>query len=92
QRIRQQFNQTTFRFINRTDHIFVTLSLLVTVGNILRFPVICSESGGILFFIPYVLCLIFITMPIMYLENAIGQYSSLPSIKLFCHICPAFEG
>uniref|UniRef100_A0AAF5PM63 Uncharacterized protein n=2 Tax=Wuchereria bancrofti TaxID=6293 RepID=A0AAF5PM63_WUCBA len=27
----------------------------------------------------------------MYLENAIGQYSSLPSVQLFCHICPAFE-
>ncbi|KAL3990398.1 Sodium:neurotransmitter symporter family protein [Acanthocheilonema viteae] len=92
QRIRQQFTQTTFRFANYIDHIFITLSLIVTVGNMLRFPIVCSESGGILFFIPYVLCLIFITTPIIYLENAIGQYSSLPSIELFQHLCPAFGG
>ncbi|CAG9532913.1 unnamed protein product [Cercopithifilaria johnstoni] len=92
QRIRQQFTPATYRFANRIDHIFITLSLLVTVANMLRFPIICSESGGILFFIPYILCLIFITIPIIYLENAIGQYSSLPSIELFQHLCPAFEG
>uniref|UniRef100_A0A0R3RPY5 Aa_trans domain-containing protein n=1 Tax=Elaeophora elaphi TaxID=1147741 RepID=A0A0R3RPY5_9BILA len=92
QRIRQQYVQTTFRFANRTDHIFITLSLIVTVGNMLRFPIICSENGGILFLIPYALCLIFITIPIIYLENAIGQYSSLPPIQLFQYLCPALEG
>uniref|UniRef100_A0A8R1XTH2 Uncharacterized protein n=1 Tax=Onchocerca volvulus TaxID=6282 RepID=A0A8R1XTH2_ONCVO len=92
ERIRQQFTHTAFRFTNRADHIFIILSLIVTLNNILRFPIICSESGGILFLIPYVLCLIFITIPIIYLENAIGQYSSLPSMQLFYHLCPGFGG
>uniref|UniRef100_A0A915PSY1 Amino acid transporter transmembrane domain-containing protein n=1 Tax=Setaria digitata TaxID=48799 RepID=A0A915PSY1_9BILA len=92
QRIWQSFTNSAFRFTGRSDHIFIALSLVVSLNNILRFPVICSESGGILFLIPYGLCLIFITMPIIYLENALGQYSSLPPMQLFHHLCPAFGG
>ncbi|KAM3727437.1 Sodium- and chloride-dependent neutral and basic amino acid transporter B(0+) [Dirofilaria immitis] len=92
ERIRQQFTHRVFCFTNHIDHIFITLSLVANLSNILRFPIICSENGGILFLIPYALCLIFIAIPIIYLESAIGQYSSLPSIRLFHHLCPAFGG
>ncbi|VDM97392.1 unnamed protein product [Thelazia callipaeda] len=90
QKLRGQFNNSAFRFTNQSDHIFIALSLIVSLNNVLRFPIICSESGGILFFIPYALCLIFITIPLTFLENALGQYSSLPSMQLFYHLCPAF--
>ncbi|MCP9265019.1 Transporter [Dirofilaria immitis] len=67
ERIRQQFTHRVFCFTNHIDHIFITLSLVANLSNILRFPIICSENGG-------------------------SQYSSLPSIRLFHHLCPAFGG
>ncbi|VDN08224.1 unnamed protein product [Thelazia callipaeda] len=88
-----------FRFSKSSDHIFITLSFIVSINNVFRFPALLSESGGdfqlvqkILFFIPYFLCLVFVTTPIIYLENALGQYSSLPPVQLFAHLCPGFSG
>uniref|UniRef100_A0A183ECR1 ABC2_membrane domain-containing protein n=1 Tax=Gongylonema pulchrum TaxID=637853 RepID=A0A183ECR1_9BILA len=81
-----------YRFLHKSDHIFITLSLIVNLSNIFRFPALLSESGGVLFLIPYAVCLGLVTTPIIYLENALGQFSSLPPLQIFHCLCPAFAG
>ena len=51
-----------------------------TVGLGWRFPYICFKNGGGAFFIPYILMLIIAAMPIMGMEIAWGQFTSLGPI------------
>lgn len=44
------------------------------------------------YWIPYLIFLVFITLPIVYLESALGQYCSLPPLNLFSRLSPAFAG
>jgi SNF family Na+-dependent transporter len=46
----------------------------VGFGNVWRFPALVYEYGGAAFFIPYALAIIFIGLPILVLEIALGQY------------------
>ena len=46
----------------------------VGLGNFLRFPVQAASNGGGAFMIPYFAALIFLAMPLMWVEWAMGRY------------------
>ena len=46
----------------------------VGFGNVWRFPSLVYEYGGGAFFIPYVLALFLVGIPILVLEIALGQF------------------
>ncbi len=46
----------------------------IGLGNFLRFPVQAAENGGGAFMIPYLIALIFIGIPLMWVEWAMGRY------------------
>lgn len=52
-------------------------------GNVWRFPILVYEYGGGAFFIPYVLALIFVGIPILVLEIAFGQYYETGDVNVF---------
>lgn len=56
-----------------------------------RFPYLCYKNGGAVFFIPYVIMLVFVGMPIFFMELSLGQFTS--SGPLTCWECvPIFKG
>ncbi|NPA32209.1 MAG: sodium:calcium symporter [Aquificae bacterium] len=46
----------------------------VGLGNFLRFPVQAAENGGGAFMIPYILAFLFVGIPLMWVEWAMGRY------------------
>ncbi len=46
----------------------------VGFGNFLRFPVQAVENGGGAFIIPYIVCLLLLGIPLMFVEWTIGRY------------------
>jgi NSS family neurotransmitter:Na+ symporter len=67
-------SQNTLRWSSRSAFYFAAVGSAVGFGNVWRFPTLVYEYGGGAFFIPYVMALVFVGIPILVLEIALGQY------------------
>lgn len=60
---------------NNFGFIMATAGAAVGLGNIWRFPYTCGENGGGAFIMTYILCVLFIGMPVLIGELMIGRAS-----------------
>jgi hypothetical protein len=67
------------------------LGFIVGVGNIIQFPVMIHQYGGV-FFVPYIICLAVLGLPLVYMHLCIGQYSGLSASGAFWKIAPISAG
>ncbi|RVE40490.1 hypothetical protein evm_014860 [Chilo suppressalis] len=74
------------------EFILACLGYAVGLGNVWRFPYLCYRNGGGAFLIPFFLMLVFIGLPIFFLELYIGQYSGIGPLQAFSAISPFFSG
>lgn len=75
----------------KLDFFLSSLGYAVGLGNVWRFPYLCYRHGGGAFLIPYTLCLLFIGIPLVFLESSVGQFRS--SGPMTCWVCiPIFRG
>ncbi|GAV07153.1 hypothetical protein RvY_17028 [Ramazzottius varieornatus] len=68
------------------------LGYCVGFGNIWRFPFLVYRNGGGAFLIPYIIFLSLCGIPLVLMEMAMGQFSSLTAIHLFGKFSPLFKG
>ena len=72
--------------------ILAALGYAVGLGNLWRFPYKMSQHGGMTFLIPYFLVLLFLGIPIFFMELVLGQYVNYGPIKIFRRLAPLFKG
>lgn len=53
--------------------ILAAVGAAVGLGNLWRFPYMAYENGGGAFFIPYIICLLLVGFPLIFLEIFIGK-------------------
>jgi SNF family Na+-dependent transporter len=51
-----------------------------------RFPYLCYKNGGGAFLIPFLLFLFLLGIPLMYMELAIGQFTSRGPVQAWCMV------
>src|SRR4030042_6717819 len=61
----------------RLGIIMAVAGSAVGLGNFLRFPVQAASNGGGAFMIPYFIALIFLAIPLMWVEWAMGRYGGI---------------
>ena len=64
----------------------------VGFGNVWRFPSLAYKFGGGAFFIPYLMALFFIGIPILFLEISLGQYYQRGDVSVFSGIHKRMRG
>lgn len=75
----------------KVEYLFAALGYAVGLGNIWRFPYLCYRNGGGAFLIPYMIALILVGFPVLFLEMAFGQFASLGTLTIW-RISPLFKG
>ncbi|KAF8817833.1 Sodium:neurotransmitter symporter family protein [Cardiosporidium cionae] len=80
------------RWAHRVTFILAAVASAVGVGNLWRFPSLSFRFGGGAFFIPYLIALFLIGIPILVLEFAVGQVFQGGGLKAFGSVHPRFRG
>ncbi|XP_070201024.1 sodium- and chloride-dependent glycine transporter 2-like [Littorina saxatilis] len=76
---------------SKREYMLSAIGFCVGVGNIWRFPYMCTRNGGGAFLIPFVLSLIVIGMPLMFLEMSLGQFTGRSTVHSLS-VCPLAKG
>ena len=76
---------------SKADYLFTCIGYAVGLGNICRFPYLVYENGGGAFVIPYMIMLLVVGIPMVFLETSLGQFSSKGPVKIW-DFCPIFRG
>jgi NSS family neurotransmitter:Na+ symporter len=63
--------------------ILATIGAAVGLGNLWRFPSMAYQYGGAAFYLPYLICYLFVGLPVIYLEFGLGLWSKGSIAKSF---------
>jgi SNF family Na+-dependent transporter len=80
------------RWASNTTFVLAAIGSAIGLGNFWRFPYLCYKWGGALFFIPYFISLLFLGIPMLMLEFALGQKFQRGDIGVFRGIHPRLAG
>ena len=75
-------------FASRLGFIFLSAGCAIGLGNVWRFPFITGQYGGAAFVLVYLLFLLFLALPIMVMEFAVGRGSQQSMSRSFTVLCP----
>lgn len=77
---------------SRLAFYMATIGAAVGFGNIWRFPALAAKYGGGAFFIPYLMALFLLGIPLAILEIGFGQYFQTGDIGVFGTFHPRLRG
>ena len=80
------------RWASRTTFVLAAIGSAIGLGNVWRFPYLCFKYGGALFFVPYLLSLFLLGLPMLMLEFSVGQKFQRGDIGAFRGIHPRLAG
>ncbi|KAM9789032.1 sodium- and chloride-dependent GABA transporter ine [Neosynchiropus ocellatus] len=88
--VKQQPSRATWT--RQLDFTLAGMGYAVGLGNVWRFPYLCYRSGGGAFLVPYLLMLVLLGIPLLYLELIIGQYMRKGPVHALANACPLLKG
>ena len=68
---------------SKLGFIMAAAGSAVGLGNIWRFPYMTGENGGAAFVVVYLACVVFIGLPLLYVELALGRASGRNPVGAF---------
>ena len=77
---------------SKIEFLLSSIGFAVGLGNIWRFPYIAYINGGGSFLIPYTIMLVFVGIPLFFMQSALGQYCGQGPTKIYGNLAPAFKG
>lgn len=85
-------NKVRGNWTHKMDFLLSSIGYAVGLGNIWRFPYRAYQNGGASFLIPYTMTVILAGLPMVFMEMALGQFSSLGALSVWKTIVPFLKG
>ncbi|XP_071101920.1 sodium- and chloride-dependent glycine transporter 1-like [Haliotis cracherodii] len=73
------------------DYVVTLLGFGIGSGSFVKFPYLCMRNGGGAFLIPFILFTFIGTIPVVFVEMVIGQFSQKGPVEVW-NLCPPFKG
>ncbi|CAJ1064401.1 sodium- and chloride-dependent GABA transporter ine [Xyrichtys novacula] len=86
----QQLSRPTWS--RQIEFTLAGIGCAVGLGNVWRFPYLCYRSGGGAFLVPYLLMLMVLGIPLLYMELTVGQYTRRGPVHALAIVCPLLKG
>ncbi|XP_060911836.1 sodium- and chloride-dependent GABA transporter ine [Labrus mixtus] len=86
----QQLSRPTWS--RQIEFTLAGIGCAVGLGNVWRFPYLCYRSGGGAFLVPYLLMLVVLGIPLLYMELTVGQYTRRGPVHALAIVCPLLKG
>ncbi|KAA8643778.1 hypothetical protein EYZ11_008211 [Aspergillus tanneri] len=77
---------------SRMAFVLAAMGGAVGLGNILRYPSVVFPNNGLQWFIPYLIALIFLAVPLLVLEICLGQAARGGGVVAFHHVNKRAKG
>ncbi|MBR2328753.1 MAG: sodium-dependent transporter, partial [Clostridia bacterium] len=71
------------RLSSRLGFILLSAGCAIGCGNVWKFPWMAGENGGGGFVLIYILCLIFLGLPVMVMEFSLGRASQASPVRMY---------
>lgn len=81
-------NETREQWGTSAGFVLATIGSAVGIGNIWRFSYVAGENGGGAFLVVYVLSVVFVGLPIVIAEMALGRRGGGDAVAAFAHANP----
>ena len=79
---------TKSEFVSKLGLVAATVGSAVGLGNVWRFPAETQTNGGSAFLLLYIICVLFLGVPVMLAEFSLGRGSKCDAIGAFVHFSP----
>jgi SNF family Na+-dependent transporter len=80
------------RWSSRPALYLAAIGSAIGFGNVWRFPALAKDYGGGAFFIPYLLAISIVGLPVMILEVSLGQFYQTGNVGVYGAYHPRFRG
>lgn len=80
------------RWPSRAAFYLAAVGSAVGFGNVWRFPALAKDYGGGAFFIPYIMALLIVGIPVLILEISLGQAHQVGNVGVFGSFHPRIRG
>lgn len=80
------------RWPSRIAFYLAAIGSAVGFGNVWRFPALAKKYGGGAFFVPYLMALFIVGLPVLILEIALGQFHQTGNVGVFGRFHARFRG
>ena len=70
-------------FRSRLGFLLVSAGCAIGIGNVWRFPYVAGQSGGGLFVLIYLICLLVMGVPVLTMELAVGRASKKSAVLAY---------
>ncbi|XP_057615702.1 sodium-dependent neutral amino acid transporter B(0)AT2-like [Chionomys nivalis] len=76
----------------KTENILILVAFSIGLGSVWRFPYLCHQNGGGSFLLMYLILLLLVGIPLLYMEMIIGQWLRKDNIQAWKQLAPWLSG